>query len=206
MNLPNKLSVARLLLIPVIIVTFYVQFPCHYIVSCALFGIAAFTDFLDGHIARKYNLVTDLGKFLDSSADKVLVLTTLILLLDAGLLTGGLFPSFIGGLCVILILAREILISCLRMVTAAKGVVMAADKLGKLKTILQDVSIVFFLLAGEIGEGGTLYNAFNNVEFAAGLHDGILITALVLFGLAVIMTVVSGIHYVYVYGRNLERK
>lgn len=92
------------------------------------------------------------------------------------------------------------------MVTAAKGVVMAADKLGKLKTILQDVSIVFFLLAGEIGEGGTLYNAFNNVEFAAGLHDGILITALVLFGLAVIMTVVSGIHYVYVYGRNLESK
>lgn len=206
MNLPNKLSVARLLLIPIIIVTFYLQFPCHYIVSCALFGIAAFTDFLDGHIARKYNLVTDLGKFLDSSADKVLVLTTLILLLDAGLLTGGLFPSFIGGLCVILILAREILISCLRMVTAAKGVVMAADKLGKLKTILQDVSIVFFLLAGEIGEGGTLYNAFNNVEFAAGLHDGILITALVLFGLAVIMTVVSGVHYVYVYGRNLERK
>lgn len=206
MNLPNKLSIVRLLLIPMIIVTFYVQFPCHYIVSCALFGIAAFTDFLDGHIARKYNLVTDLGKFLDSSADKVLVLTTLILLLDAGLLTGGLFPSFIGGLCVILILAREILISCLRMVTAAKGVVMAADKLGKLKTILQDVSIVFFLLAGEIGEGGTLYNAFNNVEFAAGLHDGILITALVLFGLAVIMTVVSGIHYVYVYGRNLESK
>lgn len=206
MNLPNKLSVLRLLLIPVIVVTFYVQFPCHYIVSCALFGIAAFTDFLDGHIARKYNLVTDLGKFLDSSADKVLVLTTLILLLDAGLLTGGLFPSFIGGLCVILILAREILISCLRMVTAAKGVVMAADKLGKLKTILQDISIVFFLLAGEIGKDGTLYNAFNNVEFAAGLHDGILITALVLFGLAVIMTVVSGVHYVYVYGRDLESK
>lgn len=206
MNLPNKLSVLRLLLIPVIVVTFYVRFPCHYIVSCALFGTAAFTDFLDGHIARKYNLVTDLGKFLDSSADKVLVLTTLILLLDAGLLTGGLFPSFIGGLCVILILAREILISCLRMVTAAKGVVMAADKLGKLKTILQDVSIVFFLLAGEIGKDGTLYNAFNNVEFAAGLHDGILITALVLFGLAVIMTVVSGVHYVYVYGRDLESK
>lgn len=206
MNLPNKLSVIRLLLIPVIMITFYVQFPYHYIVSCALFAIAAFTDFLDGYIARKYNLVTDLGKFLDSSADKVLVLTILILLLDAGLLTGGIFPSFIGGLCVSLILAREILISCLRMVTAAKGVVMAADKLGKTKTILQDVSIIFFFLAGEFGEDGTIKELFKNSATVDGIHQIILVTALVLFALAVIMTVISGVHYVLVYGKKLETK
>lgn len=204
MNLPNKLSVIRLLLIPVIMITFYVQFPYHYIVSCTLFAIAAFTDFLDGYIARKYNLVTDLGKFLDSSADKVLVLTILILLLDAGLLTGGIFPTFIGGLCVSLILAREILISCLRMVTAAKGVVMAADKLGKTKTILQDVSIIFFFLAGEFGEEGTIKELFKNSATVDTIHQIILVTALVLFALAVIMTVISGVHYVLVYGKKLE--
>lgn len=206
MNLPNKLSVIRLLLIPVIMITFYVRFPYHYIVSCALFAIAAFTDFLDGYIARKYNLVTDLGKFLDSSADKVLVLTILILLLDAGLLTGGIFPTFIGGLCVSLILAREILISCLRMVTAAKGVVMAADKLGKTKTILQDVSIIFFFLAGEFGEEGTIKELFKNSATVDAIHQIILVTALVLFALAVIMTVISGVHYVLVYGKKLETK
>ena len=75
MNLPNKLSVLRLCLIPVFMITFYVNFPCHYLVSGLVFAIAACTDFLDGYIARKYNLVTDLGKFLDGCADKVLVLT-----------------------------------------------------------------------------------------------------------------------------------
>ncbi len=204
MNLPNKLSVLRLLLIPVIMVTFYVNFPYHYVVSCALFGFAACTDFLDGHIARKYNLVTDLGKFLDSSADKVLVLTTLILLLDAGFITGDVLPSFIGGLCIAVILAREILISCLRMVTAAKGIVMAADKLGKIKTILQDVSIVFFLLAGEFGKSGTIYSAIKDGALANILHNVIFFIGLGLFVLAIIMTVVSGVHYVLVYGSKLE--
>ncbi len=205
MNLPNKLSVIRLLLIPAIMVTFYVNFPFHYIVSCALFGLAAFTDFLDGHIARKYNLITDLGKFLDSSADKVLVLTTLILLLDGGLLTGGVMPSFIGGVCVSLILAREILISCLRMVTAAKGVVMAADKLGKVKTTLQDISIIIFLLAGELGDKGTISSMAANASAVETCHTVILFIGFALFGLAVIMTVVSGVHYLSVYGGDLEK-
>lgn len=204
MNLPNKLSILRLLLIPVIMVTFYLNFPYHYIVSCALFGFAACTDFLDGHIARKYNLVTDLGKFLDSSADKVLVLTTMILLLDAGFITGNVVPSFIGGLCVSVILAREILISCLRMVTAAKGVVMAADKLGKFKTILQDVSIVFFMLAGEIGETGTIYSKIADAALAQNVHNVIFFIGLGLFVLAIIMTVVSGVHYMLVFGTKLE--
>lgn len=206
MNLPNKLSVIRLLLIPIIMITFYVQFPYHYLVSGLLFGLAAFTDFLDGYIARKYNLVTDLGKFLDSSADKVLVLTILILLLDAGLLTGGVFPSFIGGICVALILAREILISCLRMVIATKGVVMAADKLGKAKTILQDLSIIFFFLAGEFGENGTIKNLFIDSNAVVVTHKVILFTGFVLFALALVMTVISGVHYLVVYAQKLETK
>lgn len=204
MNLPNKLSILRLILIPFIIVSFYINFPYHYIVSCVLFAVAAFTDFLDGHIARRYNLVTDLGKFLDSSADKVLVLTTLILLLDGGLLTGDLIPSFIGGIFIIIILAREILISCLRMVTASKGLVMAADKLGKLKTILQDASIIIFLFAGEYGLNGTFYKNAQVYDGVNAIHNIFFYIGFVLFSLAVVMTLVSGIHYLVVYSGKLE--
>ncbi len=135
----------------------------------------------------------------------MLVLTILILLLDGGLLTGGVLPSFVGGVCVSLILAREILISCLRMVTAAKGVVMAADKLGKVKTTLQDVSIIFFLLAGELGSTGTISSMASNASAVETCHTVILFIGFALFGLAVIMTVVSGVHYLSVYGGDLEK-
>ena len=73
MNLPNKLTLGRLILIPFFVLAFYLNFPGHYLVSLAIFGIAAFTDFLDGHIARKYNMVTDLGKFLDPIAREMAV-------------------------------------------------------------------------------------------------------------------------------------
>ena len=78
MNLPNKLTLGRLILIPFFIVAFYLNFTGHYLVALGIFALAAFTDFLDGYIARKYNLVTDLGKFLDPIADKVLVLSALV--------------------------------------------------------------------------------------------------------------------------------
>ena len=192
MNLPNKLSILRLLLIPVFAVVFYVNFPYHYLAAAGVFAIAAFTDFLDGYIARKYNLITDLGKFLDSSADKVLVLTALILLMDADLLTAGYIPSFIGGISVSIILAREILISCLRMITAKKGIVIAADKLGKIKTLLQDFAIIILMVAG---------------HFASGTAKVVIwIIGFSCFGLSVIMTAVSGVHYIAVYGKKLESK
>ncbi|MBO7526018.1 MAG: CDP-diacylglycerol--glycerol-3-phosphate 3-phosphatidyltransferase [Clostridia bacterium] len=144
MNLPNKISTLRLLLIPVFAAVFYVGFTGHYIVAACVFALAAFTDFLDGYIARKYDLVTDLGKFLDSSADKVLVLAALVFILDA-----NLFPVVIlGGVMTALILAREIMISCLRMIAAAKRVVIAADKLGKIKTVLQDVALIILIVSG----------------------------------------------------------
>ncbi|MBO5067115.1 MAG: CDP-alcohol phosphatidyltransferase family protein, partial [Clostridia bacterium] len=76
MNLPNKLTIIRIILIPIFVAVFYIpQIPYNYVISAFIFALAAFTDFLDGHIARKYNLVTDLGKFLDPIADKVLVST-----------------------------------------------------------------------------------------------------------------------------------
>jgi len=179
MNLPNRISTVRLILIPVFIAVFYIQFQYHYLVAAAVFAVSAFTDFLDGYIARKYNLVTDLGKFLDSSADKVLVLSSLFLLIDAGVL-----PKIWGAICAAVIIAREIMISCLRMIAAAKGVVMAADKLGKVKTVLQDVSIVIMIVA---------FGLFG-AEYTGALY----LVGEVLFALSVVMTVVSGVNYLIV--------
>lgn len=209
MNVPNKLSLVRLFTIPFIILAFYIEFPYHYIVTCVFFGFAAFTDFLDGHIARKYGLVTDLGKFLDSSADKVLVLSTLILLIDKDLITGSDLPSFIGGVFVSIILAREIMISCLRMVIASKGIVMAADKLGKFKTVLQDIALVLFLLAGEFSNNGTIGQLIEqsaSLSVSNAVYAVIFYTGFSIFTLAIIMTVVSAVHYICVYAKDLGGK
>ena len=187
MNLPNKLSIVRLLLIPVFIAVFYISFSYHYLVAAIVFALAAFTDFLDGYIARKYNLVTDLGKFLDSSADKVLVLTALVLLVDAHIV-----PFAWAGICCSLVLAREIIISCLRMVSAAKGYVMAADKLGKLKTLLQDFSIIILLASVEF-----FGNDYTNVMYLIGA---------VMLGLSVVMALISAVHYFYSNKKALEDK
>ena len=81
MNLPNKLTLSRIILIPVFMVVFYLNFKFHYLVALAVFAAASITDFFDGHIARKYDMVTDLGKFMDPIADKVLVLVSLVVIL-----------------------------------------------------------------------------------------------------------------------------
>ncbi len=176
MNLPNKLSVLRLILIPIFIAVFYIDFPYHYLVAGGIFAISAFTDFLDGYIARKYNLVTDLGKFLDSSADKVLVLSALVIITDANIL-----PRALCGVGVCIILAREILISCLRMVAASKGLVMAADKFGKLKTLCQDLTIIVVIV----------YAQFISASFGNVLY----ISSIVLFAASTLLTIASGLNY-----------
>lgn len=188
LNLPNKLSILRLVLIPILVAVFYIPFKGHLIVAGGVFALAAFTDFLDGYIARKYNLVTDLGKFLDSTADKVLVLSSLVLMMDLKVI-----PYPWGGICSIIIIAREILISCLRMVAAAKGYVMAADKWGKIKTILQDVSI-FILIT---------YRGFEDV-FGEKILNIVCIVGMVIFGLSIIMAIVSAVHYFYVNSHALD--
>ena len=144
MNLPNKLTILRLVLIPVFVAVYYVQaIPYNFIISAVIFVIAALTDFLDGYIARKYNLVTNLGKFLDPIADKILVSTALILLLVPN--TTMALPWW-TGILVAVILARELLISGFRLVAVDKGIVIAADKIGKVKTFIQDVAIVVLIV------------------------------------------------------------
>lgn len=138
MNLPNKLSVARVLCIPAIVTLLHFSSEpvCRY-AAAALFILGCVTDFLDGRIARKRNLVTDFGKFIDPVADKLLVLTTLIMLVYLDMM-----PAWI----VIVILCRELAVDGLRMVAVTKGQVIAAGPLGKWKTACQMVLISAMLI------------------------------------------------------------
>lgn len=138
MNLPNKLTMLRILMIPVFMVFIELNsLPNHILWAFVVFVLASLTDMLDGKIARKYNLVTDFGKFMDPLADKILVTAALIYFIPL-----GLAPAWI----VILILAREFLVTSLRLIASGKGIVIAADKWGKYKTATTMVWICYALL------------------------------------------------------------
>lgn len=135
MNLPNKLTLLRIILVPFFIIAMLVNFPFHYLVAGCIFGVASVTDTLDGKIARSRNLVTDFGKFADPLADKILVLTALVCFLQVGLL-----GSF-GAIPVIIVLFREFAVFGIRLVAASSGKVVAANIWGKIKTVSQMVGI-----------------------------------------------------------------
>ncbi len=185
MNLPNKLTLSRIVMIPVFVLFFYLSaLPYHTLCAAAVFAIAAFTDFLDGYIARKYNLVTNMGKFLDPIADKVLVSTAFILLLtEPALFTAVSAPMLIAaGIAVALILARELIIGGFRLVAVEKRAVIAADKLGKFKTVTQDFTVLYFLIAmAFLGHGA---------DFALG------VVGISLLGVTTLLTVASGANYI----------
>ena len=198
MNLPNKITLTRIFMIPVFVLFFYldVMNGWNYLVAAVIFVLAAATDALDGHIARSRGLVTNLGKFLDPIADKVLVSTAFIVLLTRSEVFSVPFALFSGaamegalyampvaaGICVALILARELIVSGFRMVAAERSLVIAADKLGKVKTTCQDASIAL-LLAGM----GFLSSAAGRVIALIGI---------ILFFVCTVLTVISGVNYI----------
>ena len=138
MNLPNKLTLMRVLLIPVFLVFFLIpSIPCHYLLAMIVFIAASITDALDGHLARKHNLVTNFGKFLDPLADKVLVMTALACFVD---------NQMIGVIPFLIIMMREFMVSGLRLVAANSGTVIAAGFWGKLKTAFTMVTIIAILV------------------------------------------------------------
>ncbi|MDE7246559.1 MAG: CDP-diacylglycerol--glycerol-3-phosphate 3-phosphatidyltransferase [Lachnospiraceae bacterium] len=137
MNLPNKLTIFRVILIPFFVLFLLLDITAYdKWIALAIFIIASFTDFLDGHIARKYHLVTNFGKFMDPLADKLLVCSALICLIELNRI-----PSWI----VIIIIAREFIISGFRLVASDNGVVIAASYWGKFKTTFQIVMICLMI-------------------------------------------------------------
>ena len=137
MNLPNKITVFRILMIPFFVACMLIkEIPYHEIIAGVIFIIAALSDLVDGKIARRFNLVTNFGKFMDPLADKLLVQSALLCFV-----ANGLLPAWIA----IVIMSREFIISGFRLVAADKGIVIAAGYLGKLKTIFQMVMSVMLI-------------------------------------------------------------
>ena len=164
MNLPNKLSLMRVMCIPAIVVLLYLPEESCRIAAGILFILASVTDWLDGHIARKHNLVTDFGKFIDPVADKLLVLTTLLMLIELGLTEAWV---------VIVILCRELSVDGLRMVAVSKGKVIAAGWLGKIKTTCQMILISVSLLLNLGGFSSWYMIALTAVTVAMTLVSGV---------------------------------
>lgn len=204
MNLPNKITISRIVLIGVMLLGILVlalipdfvapnlgNSPVNlvYFIICIVFIVAAYTDHLDGKIARKYNLITDFGKFLDPIADKLLNDGLMIFLLvpqayaisqrrDSVMLTILLF-------CVVLMIARDLVVDALRLVAVRKNIVIAANIFGKLKTVLQMVAIPMLLL-----------NDWPFSYFDSSWPQALQISN-IFFYIATIMSVVSGVIYVY---------
>lgn len=137
MNLPNKLTLSRIILTPFFVAAMLIDFPFHYLVALAIFGIASITDMLDGKIARKQNLVTNFGKFSDPLADKILVLSALVCFVQLGLCS---------SIIVIIVLFREFAVSSIRLLAATDGKVVAANIWGKVKTVTQIIAIIIIFL------------------------------------------------------------
>ena len=160
MNLPNKITLFRIIMLPVFLTTGILALygiPYRYFVSIALFVIAAVSDYFDGHIARKYNLVTNLGKFMDPIADKLLC-TTGFLLLILGIAEAPIIPAPYGLIAFFIMLLRDYAITGLRQIAQLKGCIIAADKLGKIKANFQYVSIVFGFLIGGLNQFDVIKN------------------------------------------------
>ncbi len=185
MNLPNKLTILRIILVPLFIVALLINFPLHYLISGLVFGIAAITDSLDGKIARKRNLVTDFGKFADPLADKILVISALVCFMQAGLL-----GSF-GAIMIIIVMFREFAVSGIRLVAAAEGKVVAANIWGKVKTVTQmaGIGVIFGMQA--------LLEILNIFKISVpGLDNIFLITGIVLIWISTLFTIISGVIYI----------
>ncbi|MDK2917451.1 MAG: CDP-diacylglycerol---glycerol-3-phosphate 3-phosphatidyltransferase [Candidatus Petromonas sp.] len=178
MNLANKITIARIFLIPIFMVFLLAKIPYGVTIAALIFIIAALTDSLDGYIARSKNQITKLGKFMDPLADKLLVTAALVSLVQMDKLSAWV---------VVVIISREFVVSVFRAIAAAEGIVIAASPWGKAKTVSQIVAIISILL--------------NNYPFNL---FGFPFASLAIW-IAVILTIISGVDYVYSNRRVLKQ-
>ena len=201
MNLPNKLSLLRIILIPVTMlfmlpISIYGFEPQGWnsfienygmIIAGFIFIVASLTDMLDGRIARKYNMITDLGKFLDSLADKMLVIAVLIAFVGLGRISPWLLA---------IIVLREFMVTGIRLIASKNGLVMAAKMIGKIKTTTQMIAIIYLMFEPAIMKiTGDDYMASLKTPCAVSIIGDIL------FYISVIMTIISGMDYLL---KNLD--
>lgn len=175
MNLPNKLTVLRIILTPFFLVAMLTGFRFHYLVAAAIFIVASLTDMLDGKIARKHNLITTFGKLCDPLADKMLTTAALLAFMELEICSVWI---------IMIILTREFLVTSFRLVASAQGVVIAAGIWGKLKTASQMVFSIVIMFAVHFFEAYAL--DFNVLSIISNC----------LLGITAVLTVVSGIKYI----------
>ena len=155
MNTPNKLTVARVIITPLFLLTFLSSIPHRFIISAVIFSVAAITDAIDGKLARKHNQITTFGKFLDPVADKMLTTAALLAFIQEGIC--GAWPVFI-------ILTREFIVTSMRLISASQNIVVPANIFGKIKTATQMTFTILILVWGELVETwGFLVNDFKFV-------------------------------------------
>ena len=212
MNLPNKITLSRIILIVAMIIGIFVlaiveaclkkpfiapnigdsRVNLVYLIICIVFIIAAATDFLDGHLARKMNLVTDFGKFLDPIADKLLNDATMIFLLVpqlyAPLQRNDTTMLTLLAVCVIVMIGRDLVVDALRLIAVKNNVVIAANKFGKAKTVLQMIAIPMLLL-----NDWPFYFIYQNVKGYPQVFN----ISNIFFYAATLMSLISGVIYVY---------
>lgn len=179
MNLPNKLTVLRIFLAPIFLALLLIDFPFHYLSALVVFIIASLTDLIDGKIARKYNLVTDFGKFLDPLADKMLTTAAFIGFIQLGFGFGVVWITMI-------VLTREFLITSLRLSAAGSGTVIAANIWGKAKTVCQMTAIIVTLTYYSVSQLAFIPKIIANIFYYASP---------VILWISAVMTVVSGVIY-----------
>jgi CDP-diacylglycerol--glycerol-3-phosphate 3-phosphatidyltransferase len=181
LNLPNFITLIRILLIPVFVVLFATPTPDRSLSAALVFVVAAVTDLLDGHLARRNGQVTTLGKLLDPIADKLLVLSALILLVNI---------DRVSALVAILIIAREVAVTGVRAIAAGEGMVISAETTGKYKMALQVVAIVLLILED------TFFSDFGNLHLAG----------IVTLYLSLVLGYISGGQYVWSFWRQVVAK
>ena len=189
MNLPNKLTLGRIILVPFFVAALLIPFPFHNIAALLLFIAASITDLLDGKIARKRNLITDFGKFADPLADKILVLSALLCFIQLG---------WCDCAAVIIVLLREFSVTSIRLIAAAKGEVIAANMWGKVKTVTQMIAIIAILVfraAYEIILMLLPASVAQDAVFSATLNQCLFWAGEVLIWISTVFAVISGVIY-----------